>query len=122
LGIAFQIVDDALDYVEDRAKVGKPLGADLKERKVTLPLSRLLQVATAGEKTALSALLRKDIIEDGDVLAVVDMMSRHEVLPYTRAEARKYVERAKSRLNGAGQQPGGAPLMDLADFVVERNL
>ena len=120
LGIAFQIVDDALDYVSERDKVGKPLGTDLKERKVTLPLSRLLKVATPAEKTELSALLTKEAIEDSDVLRVVDMMQSHAVLPYTLQEARKYVDRAKSKLNGAGSTLAGTSLLQLADFVVER--
>ena len=120
LGIAFQIVDDALDYVEERGKVGKPLGADLKERKVTLPLSRLMQVANPSEKAQLTALLGKEVIEDGDVKTVIAMMGAHDVLPYTIAEARKYVEKAKSRLNGAANASGGAQLLRLADFVVER--
>jgi octaprenyl-diphosphate synthase len=122
LGIAFQIVDDALDYVEDRSKVGKPLGVDLKERKVTLPLSRLLQVATPAEKTALMEILRKDAIDDDDVLEVVGLMGQHDVLPYTLDEARKYAERGKRRLDGLHGTGDALPLALLADFVVERDL
>ena len=120
LGIAFQIVDDALDYVQERDKVGKPLGTDFKERKVTLPLSRLLSVLEGREREDLLARLGQDEIGDDDVLHVVRLMQREDVLPYTLNEARKYVERAKSRLEGL---PGGAEkqkLSRLADFVVDR--
>ncbi len=122
LGIAFQIVDDALDYVEDRSKVGKPLGIDLKERKVTLPLSRLLQVAPPAEKARLQAVLRQPAISDQDVLEVVGLMQRHEVLPYTLAEARKYAERSKRHLAELPAVPVRDVLAGVADFVVEREL
>jgi octaprenyl-diphosphate synthase len=120
LGIAFQIVDDALDYVEERDKIGKPLGADFKERKVTLPLSRLLAVLQDREREDLMARLAKDTIDDGDVHHVVGLMRREDILPYTLGEARKYVERAKSRLEALPGLPENQRLSQLADFVVNR--
>jgi octaprenyl-diphosphate synthase len=122
IGIAFQIIDDALDYVEDRSQVGKPLGIDLKERKVTLPLSRLLKVASGSEKSILDSILKKEEIEDEDVLTVVGMMREHEVLPYTLGEARKFVEKGKIHLAGLPDLPQRRTLSELADFVVEREL
>ncbi len=120
IGIAFQIIDDALDYVEERGQVGKPLGADLKERKVTLPLSRLLKVARDGQKAALGDILKKETIEDEDVLQVVAMMREHDVFPYTLAEARKFASRGKTYLAALPDLPQRATLAQLADFVVER--
>jgi len=121
MGIAFQIVDDALDYSEDRAKVGKPLGIDLKERKVTLPLSRLLQVARPAEHKALQEILRKEVIEDPDVLEVMEMMRRHEVIPYTLQEARRYTTQSKEHLTHLPDLPERFSLGQLADFVVGRD-
>jgi octaprenyl-diphosphate synthase len=108
--------------VEDRSKVGKPLGIDLKERKVTLPLSRLLQVADGAQRANVLAMLNKPEIEDEDVLDVVALMREHAVLPYTLGEARKYVERAKGHLDGHSALRQSVPLTVLADFVVEREL
>lgn len=122
IGIAFQIIDDALDYVEDRSQVGKPLGIDLKERKVTLPLSRLLKLVEGSEKTALDAILRKEQIDDEDVHTVVGMMRGHDVLPYTMEEARIFVEKGKSSLTRLPDLPQRKTLSELADFVVEREL
>ncbi|MBI4081252.1 MAG: polyprenyl synthetase family protein [Candidatus Lambdaproteobacteria bacterium] len=122
LGIAFQIVDDALDYVAERDKIGKPLGADFKERKVTLPLSRLLHVARNGEREELLALLRKDAIEDRDVLRVIDLMRGHDVLPYTLAEARRYAEQAKLGLAALPDCREREMLAGLADYAVAREL
>ena len=122
IGIAFQIIDDALDYVEDRSQVGKPLGIDLRERKVTLPLSRLLKVAGRSERAALDAILKKEQIEDEDVLTVVGMMKDYEVLPYTLEEARKFAAKGKVHLAGLPDLPERRTLTELADFVVEREL
>lgn len=120
VGIAFQIVDDALDYVEDRTKVGKPLGVDLKERKVTLPLSRLLQVAGEDERRTLLDILGRERIEDPDVHEVVAMMRRHDVLAYTLGEARGYAERGRAHLADLPDLPERETLAHLAEFVVHR--
>jgi len=120
LGIAFQIVDDALDYVEERDKIGKPLGTDFKERKVTLPLSRLMSVLGGEDREDLLARMGRDSISDDDVRRVVRLMQREQVLPYTLNEARKYVESAKSRLEALPDLPERERLSQLADFVVDR--
>lgn len=122
IGIAFQVIDDALDYAEERQKIGKPLGMDLKEKKVTLPLSRLLSVATPAEKIALDAILKKETIEDEDVLEVVGMMRGHDVLGYTLAEARRFAEKGKAHLAPLPDLSQRHTLGQLADFVVDRQL
>ena len=121
LGIAFQIVDDALDYVEDRSKVGKPLGIDLKERKVTLPLSRLLQVTAPRENALLMDILAKETIEDGDVLNVVAIMRKYDVLAYTLNEARSYAEKARSHLSLLPRLPERDMLAKVTEIVVARD-
>jgi len=120
IGIAFQIIDDALDYVEERSQVGKPLGMDLKERKVTLPLSRLMKIAPPAQKDALQAILKKEEIGDDDVHAVVAMMAEHAVLPYTLEEARKFSARGIGHLAALPDLPERHTLQALADFVVDR--
>lgn len=120
LGIAFQIVDDALDYVEDRSKVGKPLGVDLRERKVTLPLSRLLAVVDEGERAELMGRLTQEELGDEDVQRVMGLMRDYEVLPYTLEEARRYTRSAQRHLEGLPDLPERGTLSQLADFVVDR--
>ena len=121
LGIAFQIVDDALDYAMERGNVGKPLGVDFKEKKVTLPLSRLIAVADREDKDRLMATMGKAAIDDGDVEMVVDLMHNYEVLPYTLGEARRFTEEAKAQLIGLPDLPQRETLAQLADFVVDRD-
>jgi octaprenyl-diphosphate synthase len=120
VGIAFQIVDDALDYAEQRDQIGKPLGIDLKERKVTLPLSRLLQVTQGAQQERLRAILAQETIEDADVHEVVHLMREHDVPAYTLNEARKYAERAQSHLAGLPDVHERHVLHEMARLVVER--
>jgi octaprenyl-diphosphate synthase len=122
LGIAFQIVDDALDYVEDRSKIGKPLGIDLKERKVTLPLSRLMKIAAQPERARLQEILGQPLITDDHVREVIGFMTRHRVLPYTLAEAQRYADSAKEHLAVLPAGKARTALTGLADFVVDREL
>jgi len=108
--------------VPERDKVGKPLGADLKERKVTLPLSRLISIVPASEKAELMTILGKEAIDDGDVHRVVELMQRHDVLPYTVGEARAYAQRAKEHLARLPDLPGKEMLAGFADFTVSRDM
>jgi octaprenyl-diphosphate synthase len=120
IGIAFQIVDDALDYVEERDQVGKPLGIDLKERKVTLPLSRLMRVTEGAQRERLLAVLAKPAISDEDVHEVIAMMREHDVLQYTLAEARRYADRAQTHLGALPEGHERQVLQQMAQLVVER--
>lgn len=120
LGIAFQIVDDALDYVEERDQVGKPLGIDLKERKVTLPLSRLMRATDGAQRERLLAVLAKPAISDEDVHEVIAMMREHDVLQYTLAEARRYADRAQTHLGALPEGHERQVLQQMAQLVVER--
>ncbi|MDH4120394.1 MAG: polyprenyl synthetase family protein [Deltaproteobacteria bacterium] len=120
LGIAFQMVDDALDYAPRRDKVGKPQGTDLKERKVTLPLSRLRELAQGEDQRALEDILGGREITDADVALVVAMMERHQVLPYTLAQARTFATQAREQLSGLPAGVERDRLDALASFVVDR--
>jgi len=120
LGIAFQIVDDALDYEPEREKVGKPLGIDLKEKKVTLPLSRLLKVAQGDDLQQLTEVVGHEEITDADVALVVEMMGRYDVLPYTLGEAARFARQAGEALAALPDTPERAMLASICDIVVER--
>ena len=122
LGIAFQIVDDVLDYVADRSALGKPLGGDLREGKVTLPIILLLQ-RTGPETTALI----QGIITDGDVdpetwRNIQDMLRREGAIESAFERAVTYAVRAKEHLCAAfppsAERDG---LVALADYVVSRD-
>jgi octaprenyl-diphosphate synthase len=122
LGIAFQIVDDVLDYVADRSALGKPLGGDLREGKVTLPIILLLQ--RSGPEIAS---LIQGIIADGDVApetwrTIQDLLRREGAIDTAFERAVTYAVRAKEHLCAAfppsAERDG---LVALADYVVSRD-
>jgi len=120
LGLAFQLVDDALDYGGATGELGKNAGDDLREGKMTLPVIISLQEGAAEEReTILSHLGRAEASPD-DVLAVRGIIARHDGLDRTLARAHEHAEAAKRAL---AQLPGG-PLTDIlsgiCDFCVSR--
>lgn len=122
LGIAFQIVDDVLDYVADESALGKPLGGDLREGKVTLPIILLLK--RSGPDIA--ALVRQ-IIADGSVSSdewktIKDQLRRTGVVETAFERATAFANRAKQHLSDAFPvSPERDGLIALADYVVSRD-
>src|SRR6185436_8663771 len=122
LGIAFQIVDDVLDYTADEAALGKPIGGDLREGKVTLPVILLLK--ETGPEVA--ALIR-GVLADGQVTpdtwrAIKDLLAQHGTTEAAFARAVSFVERAKDHLIEAfPPSVERESLVALADYVLNRD-
>ena len=121
LGVAFQIVDDALDY-SDEYKTGKPVGGDLKERKVTLPLNHLLEKTNESDKKRLGRILELREIEKTEIEEVIKMMKNYESIQYTLACARKYARKAQRSLERFPESNLRQILFELADFTVSREV
>ena len=121
LGIAFQIVDDALDYT-DEYKTGKPVGGDLQERKITLPLSQLLEKANKSDKTRLDNILTTQVIGKPQVEEVVNMMKNYGSIQYTLDCSKKYAYEAKRSLEKFPESSLRQTLFKLADFIVSREV
>lgn len=120
LGMAFQIIDDLLDYASPSAVTGKPSGQDLQEHKVTLPLILALPKMDDGERTAVEALF--DEAEPGPeaVGEVIASVARHGGLDEAREEARAQADRARDHLRGLPSGEGLEGLRLAVDYVVER--
>ncbi len=118
LGVAFQLVDDALHYSADSAELGKNVGDDLDEGKPTLPVIRAIEVGSPEQQ----ALLRKAIEEGGreHIDAVVAAIAATGAIGYTSELARSYAERAKEALLVLPPSPHREALGALADFSVSR--
>ena len=118
LGIAFQIVDDMLDYTVDAEEMGKNAGDDLAEGKATLPLIHALGECTPDQHQLLSSAIseghRDRLIE---VKAVIESTG---ALAYTSRRARDYAEAATQSLETLPASPYRTALADLADFSVSR--
>ncbi len=120
LGIAFQFMDDSLDYVADQSEFGKAKGHDLAEGKVTLPLIQALRRGSEQDRENVAAILEKDELEDGDLEAVIALIERADGIGYTRRRAKELVEGAKAKLSDFPPSPAKEALFELADYVVSR--
>jgi octaprenyl-diphosphate synthase len=122
LGIAFQIVDDVLDYMAEESALGKPIGGDLREGKVTLPIILLLQ---RGGPAA--AELIHGVMADGQVTpehwrAIKDLLARHGAVDSAFERAVLHATKAKDSLAaGFASSPERDGLMALADYVISRD-
>lgn len=120
IGMAFQIIDDALDYDLKNAATGKEIGTDLKERKITLPLNHLLESASDKDKRFVLNILNQDIITDDHVEAVVALIQKYDTISYVLQRAKNYSEAAKSNLVCFPDSEYKKSICDLADFVISR--
>jgi len=118
LGMAFQLVDDALDYSNNNSSLGKNAGDDLAEGKVTLPL---IHAMSCGSSQQIEA-LRKAINErdTGQIQVVVDIINDTSSLSYTFSKAKEHVAQAKQCLAALGPSKYHNAMLGLADFAVDR--
>ncbi len=120
LGIAFQLVDDALDYVSDTGLTGKPLGGDLREGKMTLPLILLIEHMPTAEAEALLEKLREDALTEQEIRQILADVAKHDFAQQTRQEATAYVAKAKAALEPLPEGKEKIVLKQAADFVLAR--
>lgn len=121
LGIAFQFMDDALDYVADQAEFGKACGQDLEEGKMTLPLIETLRNCSSDERDQVAAIVEKEQLNDDDFASVLGLINRYNGIDYTRQRARELVESAKNCLAIFPDCEVRQALHVLADYVVSRS-
>ena len=121
LGIAFQFMDDALDYVADQAEFGKARGHDLLEGKVTLPLIHALRCCTVAERQRVEEIVAGNDLPQADLDLVIGLIETYDGIGFTRQRACELVERAKANLQMFPQGPVRAALFELADYVVSRS-
>ena len=120
LGIAFQIVDDLLDYGGTDAAIGKNTGDDFRERKLTLPVIKAVAQADADERAFWVRVIEKGDQRDGDLDHAKALMARHGAMEAARAEALAWVARARAALAMLPEHPLRGMLDDLAGYVVAR--
>ncbi|MCF3973025.1 polyprenyl synthetase family protein [Paracoccus salsus] len=120
LGIAFQIVDDLLDYGGATQTIGKNVGDDFRERKLTLPVIKAVAKADADERAFWVRVIEEGDQRDGDLEHALQLLSRHGAMQAARADALDWAERAKAALSLLPRDPIRDMLSDLADFVVSR--
>ncbi|MBC7180743.1 MAG: polyprenyl synthetase family protein, partial [Roseovarius sp.] len=120
LGIAFQIVDDLLDYQGDAKSTGKNVGDDFRERKLTLPVIKAVAAANAEERAFWKRTIEKGDQRDGDLEHALGLMQAHGALEQTRAEALDWAARARAAIAVLPDHPVQRMLDNLAGYVVAR--
>ncbi len=120
LGIAFQIVDDLLDYGGTDAAIGKNTGDDFRERKLTLPVIKAVARADAEERAFWTRVIEKGDQRDGDLAQAMALMARHGAMEAARAEALGWAATARQALDLLPAHELRDMLSDLADYVVAR--
>ncbi|WP_421792427.1 polyprenyl synthetase family protein [Hyphobacterium sp.] len=120
LGLAFQLIDDALDYGGLAQNLGKNTGDDFREGKVTIPVVLALQKGTAEEKTFWSRVMADGEQTDGDYEIAMDYLQRHDALRGTIELAAEKANTARTALDIFPDNQWKTALQDLTDFVVQR--
>ncbi len=121
IGTAFQLMDDALDYVADQQEFGKARGHDLEEGKMTLPLIRAYAGADASERAEITKIIELEELSEVDFERVCALIEKYDGIEYTRLCAIERIESAKSQLNIFPDNEVRSALCILADYVVARN-
>ncbi|HEY3488681.1 MAG TPA: polyprenyl synthetase family protein [Candidatus Deferrimicrobiaceae bacterium] len=120
VGIAFQLMDDILDYTGTEKDLGKRPYADLREGKVTLPLIQALRVASDSDRAHAAAILSGRSVGEGDIRSLADLVAANGGIEYTEKLARQYVARGKRQLAGLPDSPARTALEVLSDYIVSR--
>ena len=120
LGIAFQLVDDALDYAADQATLGKTVGDDFREGKITLPVLHAFHAGDAEEQAFWQRTIGELDQSEPDLGHAMRLMQRHGAIAATLARATAFADNAKRALAVFPTSPVRARLMDVADFTVSR--
>lgn len=118
LGIAFQIMDDILDFTVADSELGKSARNDLVQGQVTLPAWYALQESPHADE--LRALIEKRFDGEGEIERGIEIVLESNALVRCEQEARNYVQKACMALNGLAESPARAALADLAEFAIQR--
>jgi octaprenyl-diphosphate synthase len=128
-GIAFQLADDILDYVARQKDLGKKLGKDLEEGKITMPLIQLLKVAATSEKKEIIRIIDDTAGADKDVSAgkhkanlerIINLFSKYHAIEESFEIARGLVEEAKSELGAFPESDSKKAILAMADYTLQR--
>ncbi|MBN1958234.1 MAG: polyprenyl synthetase family protein [Desulfuromonadales bacterium] len=121
IGTAFQLMDDALDYVADQEDFGKEKGHDLYEGKMTLPLIHVYASADDGERREIARIVEAEELSKQDLAYVCQLIEVRGGIEYTRKKAQERIDKAKRQLEIFPDSQIRQALFTLADFVVARN-
>jgi octaprenyl-diphosphate synthase len=120
LGVAFQLVDDVLDYSAQQEALGKTVGDDFRDGKITLPVVLAYQRGDGEEQRFWRRTLEDCVQEEGDLERAIQLLRRHGTLRETLARAARYAAEARDALHLFAASPERDALAEVADFCIER--
>jgi octaprenyl-diphosphate synthase len=121
LGMAFQLVDDVLDFTSREAVLGKPVGNDLREGKVTLPLIYALEDAGREERRLVERVLKDSSYDTVSLREILDLIHQHNGIERAQARAQAFTEKARSIISSFPESPAQRALQAVTDLVTERD-
>lgn len=121
LGIAFQLMDDILDYIATEEEFGKSIGHDLEEGKITMPLIHTLRHCTDAERAVIAAVVEQDEMSLDEFRAVSGFVKQYGGIDYTVERARFYIDRCKTHLDHFAPSPVRDAMLSLSEYVVTRS-
>jgi octaprenyl-diphosphate synthase len=120
LGVAFQLKDDCLDYTSEKEELGKGIGTDLKEGKVTLPLIFALKKCTSQERKEIKKIVSATVLKKKELSKVTDLIEKYGGINYALERANEYLTGAKQYLNIFPDSPEKYALRLMADYAIAR--
>ena len=120
LGVAFQLIDDALDYGGSSARLGKNTGDDFREGKITLPVVLAFRRGSEDERGFWRRSLEEGANGDAELERALGLMKKHRTLEDTIERARHYGAMARDALGLFPASPWKAALLDVVDFCIAR--
>lgn len=120
LGMAFQITDDILDYVAEEETLGKSLGKDIEEGKITLPLIYLLKDVGTDEADEIKAIINSDNFSTSDLRYIINLLNRHGAIEQSYKKARMLLDEATSELSIFEDSMEKRALLTLSNHVLKR--
>jgi len=121
LGMAFQLVDDVLDFTASEQTLGKPVGNDLREGKVTLPLVYALERASAEERCAVETILHQRSYDGVPFRQVLAMVERYDGIRRVKDRAQAFTEKARAIIGEFPESAYQRALYSITELVVERD-
>jgi len=120
LGIAFQMIDDTLDYISEDKKFGKATCKDLKEGKITLPLIHTLREASAKDREAIIRILKSNSLDKQNLYVITELIKEYQGISYVRKRAKEYINSSMHNIRELDASPIKDALIATADYVLER--
>ena len=122
LGIAFQMADDLFDYTMDTSDLGKEVGADLREGKLTLPVIHALKQANPADRDEMIKIIKNEAFTVDEFNVLVDLLKKNDGIAYTEKKAAFCIEKAKEALSVFEPSKAKDSLLDIADYTLARRL